>query len=256
MILCGRSPRHLYVANQLCQRADVQAIVHELPAQWTAEKLWRNSKPSVFLRKTGRWIRDRRRYAGNPEAKYFFRDQQPRLERQDLVREVPSVSDPQTLALASELKPDLICVFGTSLIRGPLLERFRLINLHGGLSPDYRGADCTFWALYNGEPQNVGCTLHFIDTGIDTGGLIAHVCPELRQGDDELTLFWRSVEDSADVFAEAVERFVSGNLTGKKQTAKGRLYQVKDRTLACDMELSRKMRRIEMPQLGRRVAWF
>ena len=66
--------------------------------------------------------------------------------------------------------PDAIAVFGTSLIRGPLLAmgRLGLFNLHGGLSPRYRGADCTFWALYNGEPENVGCTLHRIDAGIDT----------------------------------------------------------------------------------------
>ena len=54
----------------------------------------------------------------------------------------------------------MIAVFGTSLIRGALLSRARLgiFNLHGGLSPQYRGADCTFWALYNGEPERVGCT--------------------------------------------------------------------------------------------------
>ena len=95
------------------------------------------------------------------------------------------------------LNPDLIAVFGTSLIRGPLLGMGRLgiVNLHGGLSPEYRGADCTFWALYNGEPDKVGCTIHFIDKGIDTGNLIAHVSPAVKPGDDELTLFWRAVKD-------------------------------------------------------------
>jgi methionyl-tRNA formyltransferase len=65
-------------------------------------------------------------------------------------------------ALADRLQPDVIAVFGTSLIRGPLLSKGRLgiFNLHGGLSPQYRGADCTFWALYNGEPDRLACTLH------------------------------------------------------------------------------------------------
>ena len=57
-----------------------------------------------------------------------------------------------------------------------------MVNLHGGLSPEYRGADCTFWALYNGEPENVGCTLHYINEGIDTGDLIAHISPPCSRG--------------------------------------------------------------------------
>ena len=256
MILCGRSPRHLYVANRLCRDANVLAIVHEAPAQWTGEKLRKNLKPDVFLRKTSRWLRDRRRYAGNPEAKFFFGSDQPALDRTDLVREVPSVSDPQTLALAEELQPDVICVFGTSLIRGPLLERFTLMNLHGGLSPEYRGADCTFWALYNGEPEKVGCTLHYIDAGIDTGRLIAHVCPEVRTGDDELTLFWRAVRDSAEVYAEAVARFVAGDLPGVAQEGKGKLYQVKDRTWASEREMARRYSHMASLNLGPRTIWF
>ena len=256
MSLRGRSPRHLHVANRLCRGANVLAIVHEAPAQWTGAKLRKNLKPAVLLRKGWRWLRDRRRYAGNPEARFFFGNKPPALDRADLVREVPSVSDPQTLALAEQLQPDLICVFGTSLIRGPLLERFTLINLHGGLSPEYRGADCTFWALYNGEPEKVGCTLHYIDAGIDTGKLIAHICPEVNTGDDELTLFWRAVNDSAEVYAEAVARFMAGNLEGIPQEKKGRLYQVKDRTWASERKMARVNNELPPLSLERRVLWF
>jgi methionyl-tRNA formyltransferase len=256
MILCGRAPRHLYVANRLCQTAEVTAIVHEAPAHWSAEKLRRNLKPKALWRKGWRWLRDRRRYTGNPEAKFFFGTQTPALQHPELVQEVPHINHPDLLKLAESQRPDLICVFGTSLIRGPLLERFTLVNLHGGLSPEYRGADCTFWALHNGEPEKVGCTLHFIDAGIDTGGLIAHVCPEIRPEDDELTLFWRAVRDSADVYADLVERFAQGSLKGARQPGKGRLYQVKDRTWTSERRLARSMRQGILRTLPPRVTWF
>ena len=118
------------------------------------------------------------------------------------------------LAVLEDGEPQKIAVFGTSLIRGPLLSmgRLGLLNLHGGLSPNYRGADCTFWALYHGEPHQVGCTIHFIDAGIDTGKLVAHVCPAIKSGDDELTLFWRAVRDAANVYAEAIRRFGNDRL--------------------------------------------
>ena len=174
--------------------------------------------------------------------------------------EVPHINDDRVVELAQRLKPDVIAVFGTSLIRGPLLGMGRLgmVNLHGGLSPEYRGADCTFWALYNGEPEKVGCTLHYIDAGIDTGKLIAHVSPAVKRGDDELTLFWRAVRDSAEVYGELFERLGRGVRLGRAQPGKGRLYQVKDRGLKHERALERRLAegmldRVDLPM---RVTWF
>jgi hypothetical protein len=260
LILCGRSPRHLYVANRLCRAARPLAIVHETGTQWTTAKVVRTLKPANLARKAWRWLRDRRRYVGGGEAGFFFGDSPAKLDRPDLVVEVPHVNDDRVVALAQRLKPDIIAVFGTSLIRGPLLKMGRLgmVNLHGGLSPEYRGADCTFWALYNGEPEKVGCTLHYIDAGIDTGKLIAHVSPAVKRGDDELTLFWRAVRDSAEVYAELFERLGRGVRVGRAQPGKGRLYQVKDRGLKHERALEHRLAegmldRVDLPM---RVTWF
>lgn len=260
MILCGGSPRHLHVANRLCQAARPVAIVQEAGSHWSAKKVFNLMKPDKFFPKAWRWLRDRRRYTGDGEARFFFDGAEPRLERADLLVRVPHINHPDVLALAEKLQPDVIAVFGTSLIRGPLLEKGRLgiVNLHGGLSPLYRGADCTFWALYNEEPEKVGCTLHFIDAGIDSGDLIAHVCPEVRQGDDELTLFWRAVRDSAEVYAELFERLERGERFGQAQPGKGRLYQVRDRGLRHEQRLERRMLEglLAGQNLPRRISWF
>ena len=255
MILCGRSPRHLYVANRLCQSARPVAIVQETGSRWTAKKL----HPANLARKAWRWLRDRRRYAGGGEARFFFKDAIPALARPDLVHEAPHINHPDVVALADRLQPDVIAVFGTSLIRGPLLEKGRIgiFNLHGGLSPRYRGADCTFWALYNGEPDQVGCTLHRIDSGIDTGALIAHVCPAVREGDDELTLFWRAVRDSAQTYSELLDRLERGERLGRPQPERGRLYQVKQRGWREERRLAARstdlLRGLSLPP---RVHWF
>jgi folate-dependent phosphoribosylglycinamide formyltransferase PurN len=260
MVLCGRSARHLYVANALCRTGKVLAIVQETGGEWSLKKTLRKLRPDKLFRKGWRWLRDRRRYAGNPEAGFFFPSSDPRLDQPERVREVPHINHPDVVKLARELKPDLICVFGTSLIRGELLQEGRLgiINLHGGLSPEYRGADCTFWALYNGEPEKVGCTLHYIDAGIDTGRLIAHICPEVREGDAELVLFWRAVRDSAEVYAEAVARLAKGEQLGMAQSGKGRLYQVKDRGLRHERMLAARLvsGMLAGMALQRRVRWF
>jgi folate-dependent phosphoribosylglycinamide formyltransferase PurN len=260
LVLCGRSPRHLYVANALCEAAEVLAIVQETGGEWKARKVLKTLRPDNFLRKVWRWLRDRRRYTGNREARFFFTDEQAVLDHPELVKEVPHINHPDVLRLVDELDPDLIAVFGTSLIRGELLQRGRLgiVNLHGGLSPEYRGADCTFWALYNSEPEKVGCTLHYIDAGIDTGRLIAHVSPEVAPDDDELALFWRSVKESAQVYADLMQRLAQGESLGVRQEGNGRLYQVKQRGLRQELAVERMLRDglLLNLHLGARVRWF
>ena len=173
---------------------------------------------------------------------------------------MPELPEVETIArsLAPRLKGRSVA--GIELIHGPLLERGRLgtFNLHGGVSPWYRGADCTFWALYNGEPEQVGCTLHRIDAGIDTGNLVAHVCPEVHEGDDELTLFWRAVSDSAEVYAELLDRLGRGESLGQVQAEKGRLYQVRQRGWREERDLAQRLRRgmLRGVDLPRRVRWF
>ena len=260
VVLCGGAPRHAYVANRLCRTLDVQAIIQEVGRRITPAKLASLARPKVAVRKVGRWLRDRKRYTGNREADFFFGESEVKLDRPDLLQRAEYINDAAVFDSVRRLAPDVVAVFGTSLIRPPLLGQGRLgmLNLHGGLSPDYRGADCTFWALYNGEPARVGCTLHFINAGIDTGELIAHVCPEVREGDDELVLFWRAVRDSADVYVEAIERLSHGEALGRRQDRKGRLYQVKDRTWGAEREFARRLpggvvRAVNLPP---RVKWF
>jgi hypothetical protein len=248
------------VANALCRAGDVVAIVQETGSDFSWQKLLRTLRPDNLYRKAWRWLRDRRRYTGGGEARFFFGEAGPRLDRPELVREVPHINHPDVVALARSLQPDLIAVFGTSLIRGDLLQEGRLgiANLHGGLSPEYRGADCTFWALHNGEPHKVGCTLHWIDAGIDTGGLIAHVSPKVLPSDDELTLFWRAVKSSADVYGELLQRLAAGERFGQRQPHKGRLYQVKQRGWRHERAVAQRLHDglLRGLDLDLRVTWF
>jgi len=260
LILCGRSPRHLYVANRLCEAAMPLAIVQETGRELTIRKVSRALRPANLWSNISRRVRDRKHDRGDEEAKFFFGNQEPALARPELVVEVPYINHPKLSALADRLKPDIIAVFGTGLIRGPLLAggRLGIINLHGGLSPRYRGSDCTFWALYNGEPDQVGCTLHLIDPGIDTGNLIAHICPDVSEGDDEPTLFWRGVRNSAEIYAQCLERLGRGEVLGQKQNAKGRLYLFKHRTRRHERELQAKLQDglLKGVRLPARVRWF
>ena len=94
-------------------------------------------------------------------------------------------NDPAEVALMAALGPDVVLVFGTGILREPLLSAFdgRIINIHLGLSPYYRGAGTNFWPLVNREPEYVGATIHYLDAGIDTGPILAHARPTIARGD-------------------------------------------------------------------------
>ena len=47
-----------------------------------------------------------------------------------------------------------------------------------GISPYYRGTDCNFWALYDGNPELVGATIHLLSKGLDSGKILAHATSE------------------------------------------------------------------------------
>jgi folate-dependent phosphoribosylglycinamide formyltransferase PurN len=77
------------------------------------------------------------------------------------------------IAAIKTFGPDLGIHAGAGLLRRPLIDAFRLgvLNAHMGLLPAYRGMNVAEWAALEGAP--VGCTVHLIDSGIDTGPILA-----------------------------------------------------------------------------------
>lgn len=86
---------------------------------------------------------------------------------------VQSVNSPDALHFLAELRPDLAILLGAGIVRKALLDipKYGTLNAHMGLLPFYRGMNVAEWALLNGD--GVGCTVHQVDTGIDTGSMIA-----------------------------------------------------------------------------------
>ena len=95
----------------------------------------------------------------------------------------------------ARLAPDVICVFGTGIIKNNLFIKLpkRIINMHLGLSPYYRGSGTNYWPLVNKEPEYVGVTIHFLDPGIDTGDMIHQGRPKIVSGDNIHTIGCKTI---------------------------------------------------------------
>ena len=125
------------------------------------------------------------------------------------------------------LEPEVVLVFGTGLLKTPIIDSFpgRIINIHLGLSPYYRGAGTNFWPLVNGEPEYCGATIHFLDAGVDTGPIIAHVRPVIQSGDGPHDIGNRTIAAAARALGDAALALGAGAVKGVEQTGDGRVYK-------------------------------
>lgn len=122
----------------------------------------------------------------------------------------------------------MIAIHSTSLIGEDIISAFskRLINLHAGLSPYYRGSGTNVWPFYNRELEYVGMTVHYIDAGIDTGDIILQGKPEFSEDDNTHTIGCKNVKLGTRLMAKVIKKYLEGGslLTVKQNKSKGILY--------------------------------
>ena len=164
------------------------------------------------------------RYGGFPEAP---------------VTEVPSVNAPAVLDLVERMKPDLVVVSGTNLLRRPLIEKIggsgRIVNLHTGISPYVKGApNCTNWCLALRRFDLIGNTVMWLDAGIDSGAIIATERTPLT-GEESLAGLHIAVMDHAhELYVRCIRMAAAGEaLPSVRQDdlGEGRLFLMRDWTL-------------------------
>lgn len=128
------------------------------------------------------------------------------------VRDYPDRSswDAALTAAVAGHRPDLVVSAGFMKIVGKeFLAAFggRLVNTHPALLPSFPGAHAVREALAHGV-RVTGCTVHFVDDGVDTGPIIAQRVVEVRPDDTEQTLHERIKDVERAALVENVGRLV------------------------------------------------
>ncbi|OHR20306.1 phosphoribosylglycinamide formyltransferase [Corynebacterium sp. HMSC034A01] len=101
-------------------------------------------------------------------------------------------NDKMVAAVAS-VEPDLVVSAGFMRLLGPaFVQEFegRIINAHPSLLPSFPGAHAVRDALEHGV-KVTGCTVHYVDAGLDSGEIIAQRAVEVQAGDTETELHER-----------------------------------------------------------------
>lgn len=98
------------------------------------------------------------------------------------VTQVESANHKRVASLLKKLEPQAVVVNGTRILSKKLLAAVDapFINTHMGMTPAYRGVHGGYWALANDDREHCGVTVHLVDEGVDTGGVLyqARIEPE------------------------------------------------------------------------------
>ena len=117
-------------------------------------------------------------------------------------------------------KNGLVCLAGFMRIISPeFVKKYknRIINIHPALLPSFPGLDAQKQAIAYGAKYS-GCTVHFVDSGMDTGPIILQSIVEIRKEDTEETLSKRILAKEHQAYPEAIRLFAEKKIkiSGRK----------------------------------------
>jgi len=119
---------------------------------------------------------------------------------------------------------DLICLAGFMRVLSPAFTaRYagRILNVHPSLLPLFPGLHAQRQALAAGALES-GCTVHFVDAGVDTGATIVQRHVPVLPDDTEETLTARILKEEHRAYPDAVRRVLTGQVqTARKVSARG-----------------------------------
>ncbi|MCA0152990.1 formyl transferase [Winogradskyella vincentii] len=144
-----------------------------------------------------------------------------------VIKKFISVNSPECIAFIKKEKPDLIIVNGTRIISKKVLNATdaTFINTHVGITPKYRGVHGGYWALVNNDKKNCGVTVHLVDSGIDTGGVLFQQKITTTESDNFSTYPFLQTGEGILLMKQAVANFMNDKLKEvPSKTLESKLY--------------------------------
>ncbi len=107
---------------------------------------------------------------------------------------------------------DLVCLAGyMRMLSAPVIAHFRnrIVNIHPSLLPAFPGLDSQHQALEHGV-KFAGCTVHFVDEGLDSGPIIRQAVVPVFADDSDASLSARILKEEHRIYSEAIAVVLSG----------------------------------------------
>jgi len=149
------------------------------------------------------------------------------LYPKEIFKKVASINNQETIKILLKNQPDIIIVNGTRIVSKKVLNAIDavFINIHAGITPEYRGVHGGYWSLVNKDQNNCGVTVHLVDEGIDTGGVLYQDNIKTNELDDFNTYPYLQLSKAIRLVKKAIKDVKSGSVKIlEKSDSKSTLY--------------------------------
>ncbi len=122
--------------------------------------------------------------------------------------------DKKIVEYLKEKNVELVVLAGYMRILTPYFIKVyknRIMNIHPALLPSFPGLNAQRQALEYGVKIS-GCTVHFVDEGVDSGPIILQRAVEVKDEDTEESLAERILKEEHQIYPQAIQLFAQGRL--------------------------------------------
>lgn len=223
-LITGDHPRHKYLANKLYQSGKISGWIIEGREEFypiPPEEL-DGALRTLFMHHFNE--RDRIENA-------IFDGGDFKIEVPTIEVAKSELNGDKTCNFIAKIKPRLVISYGCHKLSSRLIESAgcRFWNVHGGLSPDYRGVITHFWPSYFLEPQMTGITLHETTNFLDAGSIIFQTAAPMVRGDTLHRLAARNVEHfSVELTKKLLDLDFENIPHGLVQSRYGKVFMASD----------------------------
>ncbi len=217
IILTSKAKRHQYFVHTLAEAFEVVGVIQEAKKPQAAGAT--SAEDAVITK----------HFAERDEAEERYFGAHGALRVADsLVIENGGINSQEVFEWIQSRSPDYIVLFGTGIVKDPILSAFdgRVVNIHLGLSPYYRGSGTNFWPLVDGLPECVGATIHLATLAVDGGPILLQVRPSVEPTDKNHDVGCKTIIAGAAGMVRALEAYQKGKITLHQQpVGVGKVYK-------------------------------
>lgn len=139
---------------------------------------------------------------------------------------VPTINSDEGINSIRQLRPTIVVVSGTRIIAANVLQAIGVpfLNIHAGITPRYRGIHGLYWALYNSDAVHGGVTVHRVDSGIDTGAIVAQAQVAHATEDNFTTYPLLQLAKGLELLEATLDQAAAGALPSLRNELDSRLW--------------------------------
>lgn len=227
VLLTSASLRHKYIAHKLSEFFELELIITEKKSPKITDTSSYNSEDSTFVKN---------HFINRDKSEHFyFKDYKDFPASAHLLNvNHKEINSKFVFDVINLVEPDIVFLFGTSIIKNHLIERYqdKIINLHLGLSPYFKGSATNIFPILHKKFHCIGSTIHKVTEKVDAGEILHQVRADITIEDTVHSIGNKVILESGIVLPKILLLYLTNTIQGvaQKKSKESTICKIKDLT--------------------------